>query len=335
MARHAAAYDTQLSLFEELRVEAEFAIRAAFRDHSVKLHSIRSRVKSRESFLGKVTRKGYTSPFEQMPDLVGARIVCLFLDDLPTIENVLKSIFDVFDEDDKTASSPPELFRYQSIHYQARIRSDHIGPHYDSIKQFDFEIQTRTILQDAWASVEHTLAYKGAQSIPNELKRDINALVGLFHVADKSFQHLRDDIARSEQAARELVEDAGDKIEMSDAESDAVVTVNRGTLKALLRQLYPERARSENIEYSRFAEELAAVGIVAIDHLRKMLSDNDSAGHEFEASLNSGNSDERSQQALYFTDIGFARTITAHAVEEYEPPVDENDEEDDEEAGDY
>lgn len=331
MARHAATYDERHPLFEELRTEVEFAIRAAFRDHPVRLHSIRSRVKTRESFLGKVDRKGYKAPFEQMPDLVGARIVCLFLDDLPVIDTVLKSIFDVFDEDDKTTPTAPELFRYQSVHYQARIRADHVGPHYDNIKKFDFEIQARTILQDAWASVEHTLAYKGPRSIPNELKRDINALVGLFHVADKSFQHLRDEISRSEQSAKELVEDSAGQGSSGDAENETEVPIDRGTVKALLRQLYPERKVSDDLTYSLLVEELAGAQILTIAPLREILNDNDDVGQTLEAKLIKDTNCKVNEAGYFLTDVGIVRVTLSAIVDGFEISESDDDFEDEDE----
>ena len=54
-----------------------------------------------------------------------------------------------------------------------------------------FEIQCRTILQNAWASVSHRLAYKGEASIPEALRKDFHALAGLFYVADKHFELLK------------------------------------------------------------------------------------------------------------------------------------------------
>lgn len=335
MTRHAATYDERLPLFEELRTEVEFAIRAAFRDHPVRLHSIRSRVKARDSFLGKISRKGYSSPFTQMPDLVGARIVCLFLDDLPIVDGVIKEIFDVFDKDDKTNATAPEMFRYRSVHYQARIRSDHVGPHYDNIKHFDFEIQVRTILQDAWASVEHTLAYKGPTSIPNELKRDINALVGLFHVADKSFQHLRDEIRRSEQSAKELLEESVDQTAQGEPTDESEVVIDRGTIKALLRQLYPEREASDDLDYSAFVDELAAVGITSVGDLRKILVENHERVEGEETLLLIEPPMPLSETGLYFTDVGIARTIVNSSVEDYELPTDSGEDEDDEDEVDF
>jgi len=41
---------------------------------------------------------------------------------------------------------------------------------------------------DAWANISHFLEYKSENDIPLELKRDFNALSGLFYVADTHFE---------------------------------------------------------------------------------------------------------------------------------------------------
>ena len=58
-----------------------------------------------------------------------------------------------------------------------------------------FEIQVRTIAQDAWDSVSHYLDYKN-NSIRDELKRDFYALSGLFYVADTHFSFIKQDKMR-------------------------------------------------------------------------------------------------------------------------------------------
>ncbi|MBI4489516.1 MAG: hypothetical protein HY694_10565 [Deltaproteobacteria bacterium] len=57
-----------------------------------------------------------------------------------------------------------------------------------------FEIQIRTIAQDAWASISHYLDYKKESDIPAQLRRDFYALSGLFYVADRHFAMLKKEL---------------------------------------------------------------------------------------------------------------------------------------------
>lgn len=166
------------------------------------VHDIRHRVKEVASFREKVDRKNYLDPLNEMRDLVGIRIVCLYPSVLADVDKAVRAAFDVIRFEDKSKGEAPELWRYSSIHYDCRLPESHSGPRYDGIKGIVFEVQVRTLLQDAWAVVEHKLGYKNEKSIPDELKREFSALAGLFHIADNSFQAIADQVERSEQAAK-------------------------------------------------------------------------------------------------------------------------------------
>ncbi|HKU73820.1 MAG TPA: RelA/SpoT domain-containing protein [Pyrinomonadaceae bacterium] len=95
------------SLFEHLREEAFYALRTALEQAGIKYHSLPSRVKNFESFLEKVksreTRRpedtqAKWNPFEEIHDIVGLRVVCLYLSDLERIAVVIRNTFQVLSE---------------------------------------------------------------------------------------------------------------------------------------------------------------------------------------------------------------------------------------------
>ena len=60
-----------------------------------------------------------------------------------------------------------------------------------------FELQIRTIIQDAWSVLDHKIKYK--KSIPQSLKRRINRLSALFEIADDEFLRINDEITSEEK----------------------------------------------------------------------------------------------------------------------------------------
>jgi len=93
--------------------------------------------------------------------------------------------------DPKINSSELNVFGYMSLHLKCKIKNTQLDPKADkTIKNIPFEIQIRTIAQDAWASISHHLDYKKDSTIPEELRRDFHALSGLFYVADTHFSIL-------------------------------------------------------------------------------------------------------------------------------------------------
>jgi ppGpp synthetase/RelA/SpoT-type nucleotidyltranferase len=196
-------YDANLSGYTELANIVQYTLKKSIKKHGIKTHSITFRIKGINSLIDKVRRKRINKPFEQIHDLVGFRVVCLFLSDLDEVRNILRGEFDVFEEDDKINDSEINIFGYMSLHLKARLKhpSDATSTH--EIGKIPFEIQVRTIAQDAWASISHYLDYKQTSVIPEELKRDFHALSGLFYVADTHFLILKKE--QSKMTARKSI----------------------------------------------------------------------------------------------------------------------------------
>lgn len=158
---------------------------------NIKIHHIFDRFKELDSFLDKIKRKGLIDPFNEVHDLIGFRIICLYLEDIDRIDILLREDFDVFEIENKIDEASPEVFGYMASHYKARLKEKDI---IDRIpKEYSFEIQIRTIAQDVWASISHHLFYKHETHLPDNLRRDFYALSGLFYIADTHFLLLKEE----------------------------------------------------------------------------------------------------------------------------------------------
>jgi hypothetical protein len=74
-------------------------------------------------------------------------------------------------------------------------------PKYKKFKNCKIEIQIRSILQHAWAEIEHDLGYKSQTATPYDARRGFSRLAGLLEITDIEFRKLRDDL----QPSRSLV----------------------------------------------------------------------------------------------------------------------------------
>jgi ppGpp synthetase/RelA/SpoT-type nucleotidyltranferase len=219
-------------------------------------------VKDIESALEKVQRKAYTDPWGQIQDLVGYRIVCLFASDLDKLTDIIKADFKLLSSENKVeGGADPATFGYMSNHYICQLKTSYRGPRYDSLQGIIFEVQCRTLLMDAWANVSHYLAYKGDASIPEHLRRDFYALSGLFYVADKHFELFYGDAAASAQGVLT-------KASVGRLDDDSV---NLETMRALLRQLYPDREEADSPSISEFVEELVSLDHTSLSQIRSFL----------------------------------------------------------------
>lgn len=284
-------YETNERNYECLLTEVKFSLAAEFKSRKMKIQSVTGRVKDIDSFLEKIERKRYVDPHRQAQDLVGVRVVALFLSDLRPIEEVIEALFEIIGKDDHVDGGPTEEFGYMSVHYVCRLGPGHAGPRYSGLHDFVFEIQVRTVVMDAWASISHHLGYKGASTIPSELRRDFNALSGLFYVADQHFELFFSRSKENEEIAEEAIE--------SDEAED--LDIDLESMAALLRAVYPDREHGKRIVVSEFVKEVQTAGYRSIGQLERDLSDGKERGEESEKR---NPPEVRSRK---FMDVGLAR----------------------------
>ena len=176
------------------------------------IDTITSRIKDREECIGKFKRK-YLTEIESknvnymiqnhLTDLVGLRVVCLHLDDIKEIQKLIESNFKEIDITDKSSQldSTEDKFGYKGLHLDLMINDQRSSlPEYSKFKNITFELQIRTIIQDAWSVLDHKIKYK--KNIPTELKRRINRLSALFEVADEEFLRIKGETQKEQEKAK-------------------------------------------------------------------------------------------------------------------------------------
>ena len=177
---------------EGLAQRARYHLQRNIQQKKLKVHALEHRVKDLDSLWEKAKRRGAKDPFRDIHDLVGLRVVCLFRSDVPKILAIIRESFDVIEEEDKEAMSESRTFDYTAVHVLARMKLDSTVSTQTGPTQVPFEIQVRTIGQDAWACVSHHLAYKQEDRLSRDRLRDLHALVALFYLADIHFEFLKE-----------------------------------------------------------------------------------------------------------------------------------------------
>lgn len=300
-------YQNLIADYTRLKEEAEFILQKRIAAKGIKLHSLTSRVKSLTSLEDKAQRKGYTEPLEQASDLVGVRAVVLFRSDLSKVEKIIRSEFDVLGVSDTIASADdPSTFGYMSQHYEVVLPPSLTGARYEGLADIRFEVQLRSILMDAWANVSHHLAYKDEASIPVELRRDFNALSGLFYVADTHFEMFFEETARVRQrAGKQLTHESDD------------VPLNLDTLYEFLQKRFPDRAHTERTGVAELTNELQDYGFKTIGEIDRMLS---SAAMVF-AKHEKNRMSRSDGMKIQYTDIGVVRRSLNLTDSSYKLPI--------------
>ena len=168
-----------------------------FRSELIKisLHvTLKNRVKDFDSVYLKVLAKNidFDKALFTLTDILGLRIICPFMEDVKTVEAFIRNYCTVVEAERKGENFSYREFGYESIHFLIQI-PEKLRSKYSIDKNFCCEVQIRTILQDAWAEVEHELVYKAEFSPYDEpLKRKLAALNANLSLSDIIFQEIRD-----------------------------------------------------------------------------------------------------------------------------------------------
>jgi len=126
--------------------------------------------------------------------LSGIRIIVYYLEDVDLVCQLLMREFQIDDRSsiDKSLLLKPNEFGYRSVHYIASLPETRKNLlEWRSFANIRAEIQVRTVLQHAWASLSHTLDYKHEQDVPSPLRRKLFRLAGLLELSDEEFSGLR------------------------------------------------------------------------------------------------------------------------------------------------
>lgn len=179
--------------------ELERALAGELARAGIAVQFVSSRVKSPESLRHKLARpdKTYRRLWD-VTDLVGLRVATYFEDAIDDVARIVEArhAVDFTHSVDKLRPTEHGKFGYRSLHYVCAL------PAADAIDgAFRFEIQVRTVLQHAWAEVEHDLGYK-ATAVPEQIRRRFSRIASLLEIADQEFVSIRRELRRYEEAAR-------------------------------------------------------------------------------------------------------------------------------------
>jgi putative GTP pyrophosphokinase len=153
-------------------IETKIAI---LRDEFLHLHDynpiehVSSRVKSPDSLVEKVGRKGVDADFasirEGITDIAGVRVTCSFVADTYRLFDLLTQQDDISVRLVKDYIAQPKPNGYKSLHAIVEV------PVFLSTGrvQIPVEVQFRTVAMDFWASLEHKIYYKYDRQVPDGL----------------------------------------------------------------------------------------------------------------------------------------------------------------------
>ncbi|MDO5736845.1 MAG: GTP pyrophosphokinase family protein, partial [Propionibacteriaceae bacterium] len=161
------------------------------------IEHVGSRVKTPESIISKVSRKGCETSFDairaEITDIAGVRITCSFSTDVYRLFDMLTNQSDITVHTVKDYIAHPKPNGYRSLHALVEV------PVFlsDSVEPVMVELQFRTIAMDFWASLEHKIYYKYQNAPPPGVVEHLAEAAETAHKLDS----LMEDLHRQVHAA--------------------------------------------------------------------------------------------------------------------------------------
>ena len=200
--------DSQQKIMEQLYqfMELEHLYESAIREVKTKLeildsefktkydhnpiHHLEDRVKSPQSILEKLNRKGIPFSCEnaktELNDIAGVRVVCNYIDDIYTVADMLTAQDDVKLIKRKDYIQNPKPNGYRSLHLVIET------PVYlsETKELVHVEVQIRTIAMNFWATLEHDLKYKTDGVVSADLAAKLKDCAETIAATDQQMQDI-------------------------------------------------------------------------------------------------------------------------------------------------
>ena len=267
-----AEYRQNHGIYEQLENTVADILENALKQSGIMVFQLSHRLKTEESLRGKLEKKGdkYESA-KDLTDLLGVRVICYFADDVDRIAEKIEEIFIIDRENsvDKRRVLEDDQFGYMSLHYICHLSPEQSDS--EDLWKIRFEIQIRSVLQHAWAEINHDIGYKSNTGVPRSIIRGFSRLAGLLEIADEQFAQFRDSVRQYENESAETVKSRN----LED------LPINEMTLYAFLwndpavQDHFHEKGISlimEGCEES--ADRLAALQIVTLNQFAEMTNRN-------------------------------------------------------------
>ena len=309
----------------------------------IEYHEVTCRIKDEESLIKKIKGKDkYNNKYNKLADItdiIGLRVITYYSDDIDKVAKLIEENFEVDEKNsiDKRKVLEPEKFGYLSLHYIAKLNKERLKfPEYKSCKNYKFEIQIRSILQHAWAEIEHDLGYKNDIKTPRDIRRDFSRLAGLLEIADKEFVNIRNQISEYKDSIEKKIKKKEETIYIDKISMEAYINDDIEYNK-LITKIHKNLNININEEISLSLSDLQFLiymGYETINQVKDGICQNKEKIYSIAKEILSGYTDVLPKSALLLY-LCYAKLSESQSLIEFLRFFDENDiifEEDDEES---
>ena len=258
-----AWYDTEVFRFRMFERAFGAHLGRALRNAYLDEAKLETRTKTVDSFVDKALVSNghgdfkYGDPRVQVTDFVGARILVPLSTDVAPVARLLNESYRVEEMSVLRPDQDEDVPGYQSLHVLLRLHeADRADVEFRDLGNPLVEVQVRTILQHAWAALQHDLMYKAERTPTASVRRRLISLAGLLELADREFVAVRQ--AHGEGTPTGDVTDPGQP-------------VGPAEIREAVEAVFGEEDDAGDAWFAELAVVLGELGVASVDDARARL----------------------------------------------------------------
>lgn len=263
-------YNKNANIYKQFSSEVAQIIEKLLKTANVPYHSITQRVKDRDSYLNKCKKDQYSNPVEEIMDVAGIRIIAYTNNDVKKICEIIEEEFEIDNNNSgsKLEKMDDDKVGYLSVHYIAELNDKRAElKENNAYKKCKCEIQVRTLLQHAWAEIEHDRNYKFSGVLPKDIRRRFYLISGVLEMMDREFDALSKEIDVYSKIIQSKTKESDFNIDIN-TESLSQYLILKFINNKHLEPFSPRSALSKSI-----IEELIRFGFVKIKDIDQKLTE--------------------------------------------------------------
>lgn len=186
-------YHDNQELYRSLKSDINDILGRIIETNHFRISNMNIRIKDEEALKKKIIYKDKYCDINEITDVVAARIITLFENDVDRIYECIKDDFDIVEYKDKRKKNYDDRidFGYNSLHLLLKFNENRCQLiEYADYKDIVFELQIRTTIQHSWAEIEHGLGYKSQYEIPKDIRRRLTRLSATLELLDEEFVYI-------------------------------------------------------------------------------------------------------------------------------------------------
>ncbi|MBF0193120.1 MAG: hypothetical protein HQL71_01130 [Magnetococcales bacterium] len=198
-------YDQKKKLYDDFLVMILRFLGEFIKENSLGVFSFEGEVMSSQELETRLKAGLVASNIEDIKDFVEIEILTYFEDNVSDVANVLNAEFKILEESiNQEKGLDPQRFGYQAPSYLIRMMDSRLEwIEYRCFTDCKAKVKISSLLQNTWEKIQNRLNFDES-SVPYLQQRPTQRIVGLFELADRELNQLKNSLPKIKDQTKDI-----------------------------------------------------------------------------------------------------------------------------------